>query len=308
MATSPLATLNNGVQIPLLGLGVFRTTGDDTVRVVKSAIDKGYRLIDTATGYQNEQQVGEGIRQSGIHRSELFVTTKLFFGDHGYDAALNAFDTSLLKLGLHYLDLHLVHFPLPREFESTLASWRAFEKLLADGRVRAIGVSNFNPDHLANLIERSEVAPTLNQVELHPYFVQESVRAANAKHGVLTQAWSPIGGIKRYWATDPSTVHDPLHDPVIGGIAEKYGKTAAQVILRWHIERGVSAIPKSSRDERLAENIDIFDFQLTPEEVSAIDALDCNERGGPDPEVHDLGAMRERIAAQPWTDVREDVA
>ena len=277
MATSPLATLNNGVQIPLLGLGVFRTTGDDTVRVVKSAIDKGYRLIDTATGYQNEQQVGEGIRQSGIHRSELFVTTKLFFGDHGYDAALNAFDASLLKLGLHYLDLYLLHFPLPREFESTLASWRAFEKLLADGRVRAIGVSNFNPDHLANLIERSEVAPT-------------------------------IGGIKRYWATDPSTVHDPLHDPVIGGIAEKYGKTAAQVILRWHIERGVSAIPKSSRDERLAENIDIFDFQLTPEEVSAIDALDCNERGGPDPEVHDLGAMRERIAAQPWTDIREDVA
>ncbi|RQR24987.1 aldo/keto reductase [Burkholderia sp. Bp9143] len=298
MTTSPLTTLSNGIQIPLLGLGVFRSTGDDTVRVVKTAIDKGYRLIDTAAAYQNEAQVGEGIRQSGIDRSELFVTTKLFLTDYGYEAALRAFDTSLGKLGLDYLDLYLLHWPVPREFDNTLASWRALEKLRGEGRVRAIGVCNFNPAHLDALIERSAIAPMLNQVELHPYLVQAPVRDANAKHHVLTQAWSPIGGVKRYWAQDPAAVHDPLHDPVIAGLAAKYGKTPAQVILRWHIEHGVSAIPKSSRDERLAENIAIFDFQLTPSEVAAIDALNCDERGGPDPEVNDLETVRKRVASQ----------
>lgn len=211
---------------------------------------------------------------------------------------MHAFDTSIAKLGLDYLDLYLLHWPVPRTFDATLASWRALEKLLTDGRVRAIGVCNFNPDHLANLIERSHVVPALNQVELHPYFIQRGVRAANAEHGVLTQAWSPIGGVKSYWAKDPAAVHDPLHDPVIAKIGAKYGKTTAHVILRWHIDHGTSAIPKSSRAERMAQNIDIFDFQLTPEEVDAIDPLDCHERGGPDPEINDLEAIRKRVAGR----------
>lgn len=296
MTGSPELTLNNGVKIPALGLGVLFSGGDETVRMVRTAIDIGYRLIDTASAYQNETQVGEGIRQSGIHRSELFVTTKLFLPDYGYEEALRAFDTSLAKLGLDYLDLYLLHWPVPRTFDATLASWRALETLLADGRVRAIGVCNFNPAHLASLIESSKVVPAINQVELHPYFTQPAVRAANAEHGVLTQAWSPIGGVKRYWAKSPETAHDPLADPVITAIAAKYGKTPAQIVLRWQIERGHSAIPKSSHAERIAQNIDIFDFHLTPEEAASIDALDCGERGGPDPEVNDLDTIRRRMA------------
>jgi diketogulonate reductase-like aldo/keto reductase len=298
MTTSPTITLNNGVQMPALGFGVLNSTGDETVRAVKTAIETGYRLIDTAAAYRNEEEVGEGIRQSGIDRSELFVTTKLFLADYGYEKALHAFDASMAKLGLDYLDLYLLHWPVPRTFDATLASWRALEKLHADGRVRAIGVCNFNPDHLAKLIERSEVVPVLNQVELHPYFIQRRVRTANAEQGVLTQAWSPIGGVKRYWAKNPAAVHDPLHDPVIVEIGAKHGKTTAQIILRWHIEHGTSAIPKSSRAERIAENINIFDFKLTPEEIDAIDALDCDERGGPDPEINDLEAIRRRVAGR----------
>lgn len=298
MAKSSSVKLNNDVQMPMLGFGVLNSSGDETVRAVKTAIDTGYRLIDTAAAYRNEQQVGEGIRRSGIDRSELFVTTKLFLADYGYEEALRAFDTSMTKLGLDYLDLYLLHWPVPRAFDATLASWRALEKLLSDGLVRAIGVCNFNPDHLVSLIKQSDVPPVLNQVELHPYFIQRGVRAANADHGVLTQAWSPIGGVKRYWAKEPTTVHDPLHDPVIAKIGAKYGKTTAQIILRWHIEHGSSAIPKSSRAERIAENIDIFDFQLTQEEMDEIDALDCNERGGPDPEVNDLEAIKRRVAGR----------
>ena len=296
MTTSPLLTFNNGVKMPALGFGVLFSGGDETVGMVRKAIETGYRLIDTAAAYRNEEQVGEGIHQSGIDRSELFVTTKLFLADYGYDEALRAFDASMAKLGLDYLDLYLLHWPVPRTFDATLASWRALEKLQGDGRVRSIGVCNFNPDHLDNLIEQSEIVPALNQVEIHPYFTQPGVRAANAKHGVLTQAWSPIGGVKRYWAKDPATAHDPLHDPVITAIAAKHGKTAAQVILRWHFQHGNSAIPKSSKPSRIAENIDIFDFGLSHEEMAAIDGLDCNERGGPDPEVNDLEAIRNRTA------------
>ncbi|MBU67031.1 MAG: oxidoreductase [Cupriavidus sp.] len=296
MTISPIFTLNNGVQIPALGFGVLFSRGDETIGMVGKAIETGYRLLDTAAAYSNEEQVGEGIRRSGIDRSELFVTTKLSLADYGYDEALRAFDTSLAKLGLEFLDLYLLHWPVPREFENTLASWRALEKLHADGRVRAIGVCNFNPDHLTYLIEQSEVVPALNQVEIHPYFAQPNVRAANEKHGVLTQAWSPIGGVKRYWAKDPASAHDPLQDPIITEIAAKHGKTAAQVILRWQFQHGNSAIPKSSHAQRIAQNIDIFDFALSHDEVLAIDALDANERGGPDPEINDLQAIRNRTA------------
>ncbi|WP_405124997.1 aldo/keto reductase [Ralstonia pseudosolanacearum] len=292
--TSPLLNLNNGVEIPALGFGVLFSSGGETVGMVRTAIETGYRLIDTAAAYRNEEQVGEGIRQSGIDRSELFVTTKLFLSDYGYDKALRAFDASAAKLGLDYLDLYLLHWPVPRTFDDTLASWRALEKLYADGRIRAIGVCNFNPDHLANLIDRSEVVPALNQVEIHPYFAQPGVRDANKRHGVLTQAWSPIGGVNRYWAKDPAAAHDPLHDPAITGIAASLGKTPAQVILRWHFQHGISAIPKSSRPERIAENIGIFDFALSHDDMLAINALDSNERGGPDPEVNDLEAIRSR--------------
>lgn len=297
MKASPLLRLNNGIEMPALGLGVLFSSGDDTVRMVRTAIETGYRLIDTAAAYQNEEQVGEAIRQSGVDRSELFVTTKLFLADYGYDAALRAADISLAKLGLDYLDLYLLHWPVPRAFDATLASWRALEKLLADRRVRAIGVCNFNPNHLTALVDNSDVVPAVNQVELHPYFTQAAVRAANAEHGVLTQAWSPIGGVKRYWAKSPETAHDPLAEPVIAEIAGQYGKTPAQIVLHWQLEHGHSAIPKSSRAERIAENIDVFDFQLTPEEVATIDALNCNERGGPDPEINDLETIRKRMAA-----------
>lgn len=282
--------------MPALGFGVLFSNGDETVGMVRQAIETGYRLIDTAAAYRNEEQVGDGIRQSGVDRSELFVTTKLFLADYGYDEALRAFDASMAKLGLDYLDLYLLHWPVPRTFDATLASWRALEKLHADGRVRAIGVCNFNPDHLARLIDQSEIVPALNQVEIHPYFTQPGIRAANAKLGVLTQAWSPIGGVKRYWAKDPATAHDPLHDPVIAQIAARHGKTAAQAILRWHLQHGNSAIPKSSKASRIAENIDVFDFRLSHEEMDAIDGLDRNERGGPDPEVNDLEAIRNRMA------------
>ena len=290
MATTPLITLNNGISIPQLGLGVYRSTVDQTVRVVSSAIAKGYRLIDTAAAYGNEEQVGEGIRQSGIDRSELFITTKLFLADYGYDAALKAFDVSIQKLGLDYLDLYLLHWPVPRQFDETLASWRALEKLHKEGRIKSIGVCNFNPDHLNNLIEQSDVIPVVNQVELHPYFSQENVRAANAKHNILTQAWSPIGGVKRYWATDPEAVHDPLRDPVITSIAAKYGKSAAQVILRWHIETGNIVIPKSVTPARIKENFDIFDFHLNGTDHDAITKLDkADGRIGPNPSTFSAG-------------------
>ena len=298
MIKSPMVTLNSGVQMPALGFGVFNSNGDEAVHAVSKAIEIGYRLIDTAAAYGNEEQVGQAIRQSGVHRSELFITTKLFLADYGYEQALHAFDVSRRKLGVDYVDLYLLHWPVPRAFDATLSSWRALEKLLDAGDTRAIGVCNFNPDHLDALVGQSEVKPALNQVELHPYFSQRNVRLANTNHNVHTQAWSPIGGVKRYWAKEGAAVHDPLRDKVIAMIAEKYGRTPAQVVLRWHIEHGTSPIPKSSRAERIAENFDVFDFRLTPEEVIAIDLLNCNERGGPDPEVNDLAAIRARLSTR----------
>lgn len=285
--TSPILTLNNGVAMPAVGLGVYQSTPEQTVGAVEAALANGYRMIDTAAAYFNEREVGEGIRHSGIDRAELFVQTKLWISDYGAEQALRAFDVSLRKLGLDYVDLYLLHWPMPTEWERTVASYQAAERLLADGRVRAIGVSSFSPRHLDDLIARTEVVPAVNQVELHPFFTQRALREAHARLGVVTQAWSPLGGVTVYAAQDPKTAQGPLTHPVIVGLAEKYGKTPAQIVLRWHLAHGISVIPKSVRPARIAENFGMFDFALTSNEVAAIDALDTGARGGPDPETVD---------------------
>jgi diketogulonate reductase-like aldo/keto reductase len=291
---SPLITLNNGVTMPALGLGVLnRSTPERTADAVECAIANGYRLIDTAASYANERLVGEGIRRSGIARSELFVTTKLWISDYGYERALRACDVSLRKLGLDYVDLYLLHWPVPSDFAVTVASYQAAEKLLADGRVRAIGVCNHSAQHLENLIARTDVVPAVHQVELHPFFIQRELRDAHARHGIVTQSWSPIGGV---YVKNPTAVHNPLEHPVIGALAAQYGKTPAQVVLRWHMQHGLSAIPKSVRPERIAENIDIFDFVLTADDIAAIDAMDTGVRGGPDPDSVDTTLFTWTIA------------
>jgi diketogulonate reductase-like aldo/keto reductase len=276
--------------MPAVGFGVFQTPSDVTTASVEQALEAGYRLIDTAAAYLNEREVGAAVAASGVERSELFVQTKLWISDYGHDEALHAFDVSARKLALDYLDLYLLHQPLPSDFDATVASYLAAEELLAEGRVRAIGVCNFDEKLLERLIERTNVVPAVNQVEVHPYFAQPALRAAHARLGIQTQAWSPLGGILRYRPDDPTAVHNALEDPVIVGIASKHSKTAAQVVLRWHLEHGTGVVPKSVRRERIAENFDVFDFSLTPGEVAAIDALDTGVRAGPEPETVD--AMR----------------
>ena len=286
MTPSPASiTLNNGVEMPVLGLGVFQSPPAETVGAVEAAIATGYRLVDTAAAYGNEREVGEAIRRSGLDRDEMFVTTKLWISDYGYEEALVGVDGCLRRLGFDYVDLFLLHHPVPTDFDGTIAAYTAAEQMLADGRVRAIGVSNFSERHLGNLMSRTSVVPAVNQVELHPFFAQQALRDFHAANGITTQAWSPLGGINRYRPADPSNVENALEEPTIVELAAKYGKTPAQVVLRWHIERGVAAIPKSVKPERIAENFDVFDFTLTPSEVSAIEALDTGVRGGPDPEL-----------------------
>jgi len=292
-AKSPSLKLNNGVVMPQLGLGVFQSPPDQTLTAVEAALRGGYRLIDTAAAYMNEEQVGEAIRRSGLKRSDVFVTTKLWISDYGYNRALHGFERSLRKLGLDYVDLYLLHQPVPTEFDDTVAAYRAAEKLLADKRVRAIGVSNFSAKHIDNLMKTATVMPAVNQVELHPFFAQRELRAEHAKRGIVTQAWSPIGGINRYRPN--AQTEDPFSHPTIRALAEKYRKTPAQVMLRWHIENGVSPIPKSVKPERIAENIDVFDFKLTRDEVASIDALDKGVRSGPDPETLSLKTFDKRI-------------
>lgn len=282
LMTSTTLTLNNGVTIPALGFGVFQTPPEATMLAVEAALETGYRLIDTAAAYGNERGVGDAIRNSGLARDDVFIETKVWISDYGYDETLHAFEKSARKLGVDTIDLFILHQALPSEFDMTVDAYRALERLLGDGRVRAIGVSNFMPDHLAKLLERTEVVPAVNQVEVHPYFSQPAVRAADAEHGILTQAWSPIGGITSYRG---DSTRSTFTDPVIVGIGEQYGKSPAQVMLRWHLQEGRSAIPKSVRPERIAENFDVFDFELTSEELAAIDALDTGVRGGPEPEV-----------------------
>jgi len=278
----PSFTLNNGIEIPAVGLGVFQTPPDETMAAVTTALKFGYRHIDTAAAYLNEREVGEGIRRSGLDRSEVFVETKVWISDYGYDATVHAFDKSAGKLGIEQIDLLILHQALPGEFHLTLDAYRALEKLLADGKVRAIGVSNFMPDHLARLLQETSVVPAINQIEVHPYFRQSNVLAADADHGILSQAWSPIGGITFYRDGSHGST---LQDPTIGKIAAAYGKTSAQVMLRWHLQQDRQVIPKSVTPSRIAENFAVFDFDLTADELAAIDALDTGVRGGPPPEA-----------------------
>jgi diketogulonate reductase-like aldo/keto reductase len=280
----PSITLNNGVTIPAIGLGVFQSKPEETTEAVVAALNCGYRHIDTAAAYFNEREVGEGIRRSGVDRSQIFIETKVWITDYGYDAALKAFDVSLKKLGIDQLDLWLLHQPLAGEFDKTIQAYKAAETLLAEGRVRAIGVSNLTAEKLDLLISRTEVVPAVNQIQVHPYYTQPCVQEANAKHGILTQSWSPIGGAYTY----RGAATNPLEDPVIASIAGRYGKTPAQIVLRWHLDHGFSAIPKSVKPHRIRENFDIFDFTLTAAEISAIDALDTGVRGGPDPDSLNL--------------------
>jgi 2,5-diketo-D-gluconate reductase A len=280
--TSTTFTLNNGVEIPALGFGVFQSPPEETAQAVDTALRVGYRHIDTAAAYNNERQVGEGLRRSGVHRDDVFLETKVWVSDYGYEPTLHAFEKAVRKLGVDRLDLLILHQPAPDRFDKTVDAYRALEKLLADGSVRAIGVSNFTPQHLDELLARTEVVPAVNQVELHPYFAQPELQRADADRGILTQAWSPIGGMTFYpgWGDYPRST---LSDPVVGRIGEAHGKTPAQVMLRWHVQQGRSAIPKSVKPQRIAENFDVFDFELSTPELAAIDALDTGQRAGPDP-------------------------
>lgn len=277
----PTFTLNNGVDIPALGLGVYQTPPDETIAAVEAALEIGYRHVDTAAAYGNEREVGEAIRRSGLARDDVFIETKVWITDFGYDATLHAFDKAAGKLGVDRIDLFILHQALPSEFDLTLDAYRALEQLYADGKVRAIGVSNFMPAHLERLLAATETVPAVNQIEVHPYFRQSELLAFDDRHGILNQAWAPIGGIT-FYREGPHT--STLDDPVITEIAAAHGRSPAQVMLRWHLQQGRQVIPKSVTPSRIAENFAVFDFDLDDDELSAIDALDTGIRGGPEPE------------------------
>ncbi|MCG3143493.1 MAG: Morphine 6-dehydrogenase [Gammaproteobacteria bacterium] len=281
--TIPSFTLNNSLDIPVIGFGVFQTPPDETTAAVLAALGIGYRHIDTAAAYGNERGVGEALRRSGLARDDVFIETKVWVTDYGYDAALRAFDKSAGKLGVDVIDLLLLHQPRVEDFALTIAAYQALEKLLAEGRVRAIGVSNFTPAILARFLPEVEVVPAVNQIELHPYFTQRTSMAANTVAGILTQAWSPLGGITFYGGYK-GPGKSTLTDPTLRELAAAHGKTPAQVMLRWHVQQGRQVIPKSTKPARIAENFDIFDFELGADELARIDALDTGIRGGPDPD------------------------
>lgn len=266
----PEVKLNNQVEIPQIGFGVYKIDDAKAAEVIGWAFEAGYRSIDTATIYENEKGVGQAVRESGIAREDIFVTSKLWRDDMGYDSALRAFDTSMDKLGLDYLDLYLIHWPSP-DPQLYLDSWRALEKLYADGRVRAIGVSNFLPANLEVLAEASEVTPVLNQIEYHPALQQVEIAQYCDAHGIAIEAWSPLAR------------GEVFESPVIVEIAERYGKTPAQVVLRWHLQEGRIIIPKSGNKQRIAENIDILDFELSDDEMLGVTGLEAGLRIGPDP-------------------------
>ncbi len=285
-------TLNNGVEMPALGLGVFQTPPAETRDAVRAALDIGYRHIDTAAAYGNERQVGDAVHNSALDRSEVFLETKIWISDYGYEETLHGFEKSSRKLGVDQIDLLILHQALPSAFDRTLEAYRALETLLADGKVRAIGVSNFMVEHLITLLDRTTVVPAVNQIEVHPYFAQQKVQDFSAEHAILIQAWSPIGGITFYRDGDHGST---LDDPVIGSIASIHGKTPAQVMLRWGLQHGRSVIPKSTKPSRIAENINVFDFHLSADEMTAIDGLDTGRRGGPEPDAITLEAFGREI-------------
>ncbi|MFE1319279.1 aldo/keto reductase [Kitasatospora phosalacinea] len=270
--TVPHVTLNNGVEMPQLGFGVFQVPDEQTTAAVAAALAAGYRSVDTAAVYGNERGVGRALAASGLPREELFVTTKLWNADQGHDATLRAFDASLDALGLEYVDLYLIHWPAPAR-GLYADSWRAIERLAAEGRIRAAGVSNFQPAHLTRLIEAGGLVPAVNQVELHPGLQQAELRAFHAAHGIATEAWSPLaqGAV--------------LDDPAVAAIAARTGKSPAQVVLRWHLQLGNVVIPKSVTPARIRQNLDVLDFALTDEEMAAIAATDRGLRTGPDPDA-----------------------
>ena len=284
--TQPTITLNNGVELPALGLGVFQTPPDVTQASVEEALRVGYRMVDTAAAYLNESEVGAAIAASGVDRSDLFIQTKAWVSDYSYDGARHAVDRSARKLGVDTIDLFLLHQPLPQDFDATVDAYRGLERTLEEGRVRAIGISNFSLAHLESVLPRLSVVPAVNQVEVHPYYSQPALRAEDARLGIATQAWSPLGGVYVYPpAKEPKSA---LADPVVTGIAQRLGRSPAQVILRWHIENGVSAIPKSVTPARIAQNLNVFDFTLTPDDIAAIDGLDTGVRGGPNQDAVDF--------------------
>jgi 2,5-diketo-D-gluconate reductase A len=275
MSNVPGIKLNNGAVIPQLGFGVFQIEPEQTAETVRAAFDVGYRHIDTAQMYGNEAEVGEAIASSGLDRSELWITTKCNNSNHGEDDSQRALDESLQKLGLDHVDLYLIHWPLPGK-DLYVETWKGFEKALSDGKTRTIGVSNFQPHHLDRLAEETETVPAVNQIELHPRMQQLALRSYHERHGIATEAWSPIGQGKGL-----------LEAPELSGIADKHNKSAAQVVLRWHIQLGNIVFPKSVTTERIRENFEIFDFELTDDEMATIGEMEKAERLGPDPDKFD---------------------
>ncbi|MFF4602541.1 aldo/keto reductase [Streptomyces sp. NPDC001339] len=276
MSKVPSITLNNGITMPQLGFGVWQIPDDEAAAAIGHALNAGYRSIDTAAIYGNEEGTGRALAASGIPREDLFVTTKLWNSEQGYDSALRAFDASLDKLGLEYVDLYLIHWPLPAR-DTYVDTYKAFEKIYTDGRAKAIGVSNFQPAHLERLLGETSVVPAVNQIELHPRLQQAEARAFHASHGIATEAWSPLGQGKGL-----------LEEPAIAALAAKHGKTPAQVVLRWHLQLGNVVIPKSATPSRIAENFDVFGFELDDADLAELSGLDNGTRLGPDPDTFDM--------------------
>lgn len=276
MAKIPTVTLNNGVKMPQLGLGVFLVPNDQVEQPLEIAFENGYRLIDTAAAYDNEEGVGVAIRNSGIPRQELFITTKLWNTAQGYEKTMMEFEASLDRLNLDYVDLYLIHWPCPQK-GLFVQTWKAFEKIYKTGHAKAIGVCNFKPQHLDHLMQATEIVPAVLQIELNPRFTQEKVRQYAKKHAIHVESWHPLGGQKNLEAI--------LSVPLIVKLGKKYGKTPAQIVLRWHTQLGLIVIPKSIHAERIKENCNIFDFEMSQEEIDSISALNTDMRFGPDPDT-----------------------